>query len=140
MDSPLMAEFRANLDPINALAEATPGFVWRLQSGSGNATDIVYSEDPFELVNLSVWESMEALRGYVYRSRHVEFFKRRAEWFEKAVEPTYALWWVPEGHVPTVAEAKERLEHYRKYGATEYSFWFSQAFPEPLTDRVSGGA
>jgi hypothetical protein len=131
MDSPVMAGFKMNLDPINALAEATPGFVWRLQSDSGNATDIVYSEDPFELINMSVWESMDSLRGYVYRSHHLEFFKRRAEWFEKATQPTYALWWIQEGHIPTVTEAKDRLGHYRKHGATQYSFWFSQPFPEP---------
>jgi hypothetical protein len=131
MDSPAMAEFKANLDPINSLAEASPGFVWRLQSDSGNATDIVYSADPFELVNMSVWESLESLRGYVYQSHHLQFFKRRAEWFEKATQPTYALWWIPEGHIPTVAEAKGRLEHYRNHGATQYSFWFSQSFPEP---------
>lgn len=130
MDSPVMAEFKANLDPINALAEAAPGFVWRLQSDSGNATDIVYSEDPFELINLSVWESLESLRSYVYKSHHLEFFKRRAEWFEKATRPTYALWWIERGHVPTVAEAKERLEHYREHGASPYAFWFSQPYPE----------
>ena len=130
MDSPVMAEFKANLDPINALAEAAPGFVWRLQSDSGNATDIVYSEDPFELINLSVWESLESLRSYVYKSHHLEFFKRRAEWFEKATRPTYALWWIERGHVPTVAEAKDRLEHYREHGASPYAFWFSQPYPE----------
>lgn len=130
MDSPVMAEFKANLDPINALAEAAPGFVWRLQSDFGNATDIVYSEDPFELINLSVWESLESLRSYVYKSHHLEFFKRRAEWFEKATRPTYALWWIERGHVPTVAEAKDRLEHYREHGASPYAFWFSQPFPE----------
>ncbi len=126
-----MAEFKANLDPINALAEAAPGFVWRLQSDTGNATDIAYSEDPFELVNMSVWESIESLRDYAYKSLHLKFFKRRAEWFEKATQPTYALWWVPEGHIPTVVEAKDRLDHYRKHGATQYSFWFSQPFSQP---------
>jgi hypothetical protein len=131
MDSLVMADFKANLDPINALAEATPGFIWRLQSDSGNATDIVYSEDPFELINMSVWESMESLRGYVYKSHHLEFFRRRAEWFEKATQATYALWWTPAAHIPTVAEAKDRLGHYQKHGATQYAFWFSQPFPEP---------
>jgi len=136
MDSPVMAEFKANLAPINALAEATPGFIWRLQSGSGNATDIVYSEDPLELVNMSVWKSMESLRGYVYKSHHLEFFKRRAQWFELATQPTYALWWIHAEHTPTVAEAKDRLTHYRKHGATPYSFWFSQPFPEPQEELL----
>ncbi len=131
MDSPVMAEFKANLNRINALAEATPGFVWRLQSDSGNATDIPYSEDPLEIVNISVWESIDALRGYVYKSHHVEFLKRRAEWFEKAILPIYTLWWIPKGHIPTIDEANDRLSHYREHGSTQYSFWFSQPFPEP---------
>ena len=135
-----MAEFKANLDRINTLAEATPGFVWRLQSDSGNATDIVYSEDPLLLVNMSVWESIDALRGYVYKSLHVEFFKRRAEWFEKATQPTYALWWIQKEHIPTVAEAKDRVDHYRKHGATPYSFWFSKPFPEPQQELASARA
>ena len=125
-----MADFKANLDPINALAEAAPGFIWRLQSASGNATDIVYSEDPLDIVNISVWESIESLRNYVYRSHHLEFFKRRAEWFEKSAKPTYTLWWILENHIPTVAEAKDRLNHYQKHGATPYSFWFAQPFPQ----------
>jgi hypothetical protein len=136
MDSPAMAEFKANLDPINALADATPGFVWRLKSDSGNATDIICSEDAFELINMSVWESIESLRGYVYKSHHLEFFKRRAEWFQKATQATYALWWITEGHIPTVEEAKERLGYYREHGATQYSFWFSQLFPEPKEELV----
>jgi hypothetical protein len=129
-----MADFKANLDPINALAEAAPGFVWRLKSDSGNATDIVFSDDPMELVNMSVWESLESLKNYVYKSHHLEFFRRRAEWFEKSPQASYALWWVAEGHIPTVADAKERLEHYRRHGATPYSFWFSQPFPAPQED------
>lgn len=136
MDSPVMAEFKANLDPINALAEGSPGFVWRLQSDSGNATDIVYSDDPFELINMSVWESIESLRGYVYQSHHLEFFKRRAEWFEKATQPAYTLWWIQAGHIPTVGEARDRLEHYRRYGATQYAFWFSQPFPKPQEELL----
>ncbi len=130
-DHPVMKEFMDNLDAVNAMAEATPGFVWRLQSESGNATDVPYSDDPFLLVNMSVWESIESLHAFTYKSHHLEFFKKRAQWFEKAKTPTYALWWIPAGHIPTVQEAKERLEHYQKHGSTEYSFWFSQPFPKP---------
>ena len=130
-DDPRVAEFMNNLDPINALAERSPGFVWRLKSDSGNATDIPYSADPFELVNMSVWESVEGLRAYTYSSEHVEFFKKRREWFEKPTAPHYCLWWVPAGHIPTITEGKERLEHYRQHGATAHSFWFSQPFPAP---------
>jgi hypothetical protein len=72
----------------------------------------------------------------VYKSHHLEFFKRRAEWFEKATQPTYALWWIQAGHIPTVAEANNRLDHYRKHGATQYSFWFSLSFPKPLEELL----
>jgi hypothetical protein len=136
LDDPKVAEFVAQLEPINALADKAPGFVWRLQSDSGNATDIAYSEDPFIIVNMSVWESMEALREFAYKSNHMKVFRDRAKWFEKAVKPGYCLWWIPAGHIPTVAEGRERLEHYQARGATPYSFWFSQHFPQPADEGV----
>jgi|SRR5580704_2441063 hypothetical protein len=95
IDDPKIAAFVAQLDPINALAEHSRGFVWRLQSASGNATDLVYNDDPFVIVNMSVWESFEALRDYVYTSKHVEVLRERANWFEKMEKPHYCLWWVP---------------------------------------------
>jgi hypothetical protein len=136
VDDPRIAEFVAQLEPINAIADKAPGFVWRLQSDSGNATDIAYSDDPFVIVNMSVWESIEALRGYVYRSDHIRVFRDRAKWFEKMDQPNYCLWWIPAGHRPTVAEGRERIEHYQKHGATPYSFWFSQQFPRPVDESV----
>lgn len=131
LDHPKLAGFIAQLDSINALAEGSPGFVWRLQSAQGNATDIEYNDDPLVLVNMSVWESVEALREFTYQSRHAAVFRDRAEWFEKAELPHYCLWWVPEGRRPAVAEGRDRLERYRKYGATPEAFWFSQLFPAP---------
>jgi hypothetical protein len=136
VDDPRIGEFVAQLDPINALADKYPGFVWRLQSGSGNATDIVYGEDPLVIVNMSVWEDFEALRDYVYRSNHIKVFRDRAKWFERMEKPSYCLWWIPAGHQPTVAEGRERLEHYQQHGATPYSFWFSQRFPQPEEEGV----
>jgi len=100
----------------------------------GNATDVPYNDDPFVLVNMSVWKSVEALRDYVYRSRHVEVLRDRAKWFEKMEKPYYCLWWVPAGHIPTVAEARERLEHYQRHGATPVAFWFSQQFDAPVEE------
>ena len=136
IDDPRIADFVGQLDEINALAEKSPGFVWRLKSDSNNATDVVYNEDPFVIVNMSVWESVEALRDYTYTSKHIEVFRRRAEWFEKHAKPHYCLWWIPAGHVPTVAEARERLDHYQQNGATQNSFWFSQQYPAPeLVER-----
>src|ERR1700688_2188859 len=93
VDDPKIADFVAQLDTINALAEAAPGFVWRLQSTSGNATDIAYNDDPFMIVNMSVWESIEQLRNYVYASGHIKVFRDRASWFQKMSQPNYCLWW-----------------------------------------------
>jgi hypothetical protein len=136
LDDPKIAEFVSQLEPINALADKAPGFVWRLQSDSGNATDIAYNDDPFVIVNMSVWESIETLREFAYKSNHMQVFRDRAKWFEKAVKPSYCLWWIPAGHIPTVAEGRERLEHYQMHGATAYSFWFSQQFPQPADEGV----
>ena len=137
IDDPRIAEFVAQLEPINAIADKAPGFVWRLQSASGNATDIAYNDDPFIMVNMSVWESLEALREYAYKSDHMKVFRERAKWFVKMDKPHYCLWWVPAGHIPSVVEGRERLEHYQENGATPYSFWFSQEFPEPADENVS---
>jgi Domain of unknown function (DUF3291) len=136
IDDPKIAEFVSQLDSINALADHSPGFVWRLQSNSGNATDIAYNDDPFIIVNMSVWESLESLRNFAYRSDHVRVFRDRAKWFEKMDKPNYCLWWVPGGHHPSVAEGRERLEHYQKYGSTPHAFWFSQHFPAPAGEGI----
>jgi hypothetical protein len=137
IDDPRIAGFVSQLDPVNALADVASGFVWRLQSSSGNATDILYDEkDPSILVNMSVWESLESLREYVYKSQHLEVFRDRAKWFQKMDKPHYCLWWVPTGHIPTVKEGRGRLEHYQTHGATAFSFWFSKFFPEPEAEPV----
>lgn len=106
LDDPKIAEFVAQLEPINALADRTRGFLWRLQSESGNATDIAHHDDPFVIVNMSVWESVETLRKFAYNSNPMKVFRDRAKWFEKAVLPAYCLWWIPAGHIPTVAEGR----------------------------------
>lgn len=136
IEDPKIAEFVAQLEPINALADKAPGFIWRLQSASGNATDIPYSGDPSMMVNMSVWESLEALRDYAYKSDHARVLRDRARWFEKLNTPVYCLWWIPAGHIPTIAEGRERLEHYQQHGPTSYSFWFSQHFSQPADEDV----
>jgi len=136
LDDPRTAEFVALLEPINALADEAPGFLWRLKSESGNATDIAYNDDPFVIVNMSVWESLEALHTYAYKSDHAKVFRDRAKWFERLEKSSYCLWWIPLGHIPSVAEGRERLDHYQKNGATPYSFWFSQHFPQPEDEGV----
>jgi len=132
IDGPVMAEFVANLDRINALAERTPGFVWRLQTEEGNATAIrPYPENDDMAVNMSVWTDVDALRRYVFHSAHVEIMRRRREWFEKMDEAFLVLWWVPKGHRPAIEEAKARLEKLRREGPTPEAFTFRQAFPPP---------
>ncbi|HEX5461586.1 MAG TPA: DUF3291 domain-containing protein [Steroidobacteraceae bacterium] len=132
--SPELADFMAALDRINTLAESSPGFVWRLQSASGNATDILVSDDPRSLVNMSVWESVESLFAFVYRTGHTEVMKRRREWFEKPVEAHQVLWWVPAGHIPSIEEALRRLADLRRDGPTERAFNFSRRYPPPGRD------
>ena len=129
LDDPVMAGFVAGLEEFNALAEASPGFVWRLQTEDGDATSIRAFDDPMLLINMSVWESVETLREYVYRSRHLTPLRRRAEWFVPMQAPHLALWWVPAGHLPTVAEGKERLEHIAEHGPGPYSFGFRTVQP-----------
>lgn len=127
-DSPLVAEFMEALEPINALADTSEGFVWRFQTDDGNAT----SERPFDdetiLVNFSTWQSVDALADYVYRTAHTEFLRRRREWFERFDGVMVVLWWVPVGHRPTVGEAIERLHHLRDHGPTPHAFTFRHRF------------
>ena len=130
LDAPEMADFVANLDRINALAEAAPGFVWRLQGAEGNATAFrPFGDDT--LVNLSVWTGVEALSDYVYKSAHVDIMKRRKEWFERTPEATSVLWWVPQGHRPDENEALQKLQTLRAMGPSEWAFGFKQAFAVP---------
>jgi hypothetical protein len=131
IDSPVMAEFVANLDRINALADGAPGFVWRLQTEEGNATAIRPFDDENMAVNMSVWSDIESLSAFVYRSQHVEIMRRRREWFERMTEAFLVLWWVPRDHRPTVDEAIGRLEHLRAHGPSAQAFTFRQAFPAP---------
>lgn len=131
LEHPDSAGFADNLDPVNALAEATPGYVWRLQDDSGNATGFARDGDPLRLLNLSVWESVESLRDYTYRGGHVEIMRRRLEWFEHRDGPHLVLWWVPAGHEPTIDEAEERLARLRADGPTRDAFTFLATFPPP---------
>ena len=131
MDSPVMAEFAANLDRINALAESMSGFVWRLQTDEGDATAIRPFEDEKMLVNMSVWSDVESLNQYVYKSGHVEIMRRRREWFERMSEAFLVLWWIPSGHRPSIAEAITKLDYLRKNGPTAEAFTFRQTFPPP---------
>ncbi len=130
LESPLMADFVGNLERINALAEASAGFVWRLQTDAGDTTALrPFGEDV--LVNMSVWRDVAALRDYVYASAHVEIMRRRRQWFRQSAGPNLVLWWVPVGHRPSIVEASERLDHLRQHGPSPRAFTFGNAFRAP---------
>jgi Domain of unknown function (DUF3291) len=134
MDGPVMADFMAALDPVNAVADAASGFIWRMQTEDGNATAIsgFEWEGPDVIVNMSVWESIEALAEYTYRTAaHRDVLRQRRSWFEPLQEAHMVLWWVPRGHIPTIGEAEERLLYLREHGATPYAFTFRTPFPPP---------
>ena len=135
LDSPIMADFMANLDRINALADRAPGFVWRLQDDSGNATSVCPTGDNM-IVNMSVWDDVASLNHYVYKTAHVEIMKRRKEWFDRMKENHFVLWWVARGHVPSVEEAMARLSMLRADGPTPQAFTFRHAFAAP--DALAG--
>jgi uncharacterized protein DUF3291 len=135
LENSLMEGFRTQLDPINALADRTPGFVWRLQTEDGNATAIrPYAGDDLMAINMSVWESLEALQQFVYKSGHVATLRGRRQWFEEIEGPILALWWVKVGHIPTVSEAQERLRYLKAHGPTPHAFTFRTPFPAPDGD------
>lgn len=126
---PRMAEFVDNLDGVNALAEASEGFVWRLKDDTGNATGIAFDADPRVIVNMSVWATIEALEAFAYRTMHRRFVQRRKQWFELFGAPYVALWWVEPGHRPTPAEGRLRLSHLGQYGPSPFAFTFKKRFP-----------
>lgn len=132
LDSARLQDFVSSLDSVNAVADASPGFVWRLKTEDGNATSIRAFADERLIVNMSVWESMEALQSFVYRSQaHAAVLRRRQEWFAALGQMHMALWWVPAGHLPSIAEAEERLADLRRNGPTAETFTFKSCFPAP---------
>ena len=131
LDSLALAEFVANLEPVNALADAAPGFVWRLEDESGDATSIRAFDDERLIINMSVWDSIEALWEFVYDGRHLEVMRRRREWMTRIAESHMVLWWLAAGGLPTIEQAKASLEHLRRHGPTPYAFTFKRRFPAP---------
>jgi len=131
MTDPLMAGFVAELEPVNALADSAPGFVWRLQTEAGDATALRPYNDDTILINMSVWETIDTLKAFVYRTHHADVMRQREKWFERLDTYFIALWWVPAGTIPTVSEAKLRLDHLRQHGESSYAFSFKKLFPPP---------
>ncbi|GAA0308892.1 DUF3291 domain-containing protein [Streptomyces polychromogenes] len=129
LDSPELKDFMDGLDPVNAVADAADGFVWRLQGEEGNATGVPVFGDEWIIVNMSVWRDADALTAFMYQGRHRELMSRRREWFEHVTEAMTALWWVPAGERPTVADAEGRLLHLREHGPTPHAFTLRTSFP-----------
>ena len=130
LESPSMAEFVASLDRINALADSAPGFVWRLKDEQGDATSVrPFGEDV--LVNMSVWESVESLQDFAFRTAHTDIMRRRREWFDRMERAYAVLWWIAAGHTPSIAEAAQRLALLREHGPTADAFTFRQSFAPP---------
>jgi hypothetical protein len=137
IDSELLEDFVSELEPVNAQADSAPGFIWRLQTEDGDATAVRAFDDERFIVNMSVWESIDALGDYVYRnSEHRTVLRKRAKWFHKIAEAHLVLWWVPAGHIPTVQEAEERLAFLRAHGPTPVAFTFKQRFSPPVSEPV----
>ena len=128
LDDPIMTSFVNRLDALNALADSSPGFVWRLQTDAGNATYFRPFNDQRMLLNMSVWESVESLRHYVYQTAHRELLRERHAWFEKLEQVYMALWWVPMGHIPGIDEARRRISHLEAHGPTQFAFTFKSIF------------
>ena len=128
MDSEIMYGFASRLDEINALADTAEGFVWRLQTEEGNATSIHVFDDDMLLINMSVWESIEALHNYAYKTDHAELLRDRKQWFSQLGRPHMVLWWIEAGHIPTTDEAKTKLELLTQHGATPLAFNFTKRF------------
>ncbi|MCJ1884377.1 DUF3291 domain-containing protein [Pseudomonas sp. LA21] len=131
LDHPVMKGFVDQLDHINRLAESSPGFVWRLQTDEGDATAIRAFDDPLIIVNLSLWESVEALREYVYGGEHLAVLRQKRDWMEKLPTPSLALWWLPAGELPDVRMARRKLELLQAQGASPEVFTFARPFPMP---------
>lgn len=132
INDPVMKEFVDNLDGVNAIAESSSGFVWRLKDESNNATSINPYNDEQIIINISVWKSIEALENFMYKTFHSNFLKRRKEWFQAFGKVSTAMWWIPKGQVPTIEEAVEKLDYLQKNGSSELVFDFKNKFPVPI--------
>jgi len=131
LTSSTMEGFVARLDEINALADGSDGFIWRLQTEDGDATALRVFDDPMLIINMSVWRDAEALKNFVYKTTHVELLKDRSAWFDKIREAHQALWWIAEGDVPTLEQGKEKLIQIQSEGSGEQAFTFANIYPHP---------
>ena len=131
INDPIMKEFADNLDTVNAIAESSEGFVWRLKDDSNNATSLNPYDDEQIIINVSVWESIELLENFMYKTFHAEFLRRRKEWFHRFGKVYTAMWWTPRGQYPTMQEAADKLAYLQQHGPTELVFDFKKKFEAP---------
>jgi hypothetical protein len=136
LDHPAMHGFVSRLAEINALAESAPGFVWRYKDETQGSSAYVEAFDDQTVFNMSIWGTLDALRGFTYGSTHRELFRDRHQWFERLPVPSLAMWWIAAGHIPSVGEAKARLDHIRDHGESAFAFTFRNPFPAPEMDRA----
>lgn len=139
LDDPASREFRDALDHINALGESQPGFVWRAKGEGFDSATPAPDQDPFYIVNLTVWESAETLAAFAYRTEHRLYVRNREAWFHTRPGPSFVLWWIPEGHTPTDAEGEARLAELTAFGPTERAFDFANRYPSPLVTSADAG-
>ncbi|MCX2789260.1 MULTISPECIES: DUF3291 domain-containing protein [Vibrio] len=128
LDAPEIKDFVDNLDLVNGIAEQSEGFVWRLKDESGDATSIKLFDDPNMIINMSVWDNVDVLKNFMFRTHHRDFMRRKNEWFHRLVEDTYVLWWIEDNHIPTAEEALARLQYLCENGDTPYAFTFKANF------------
>lgn len=128
LESEQLKDFVDNLDVVNATAEASEGFIWRLQDDSGDATSIQVFDDPNIIVNMSVWRDVDSLKNFMFRTHHRDFMRRKKEWFESQAQDTYVLWWIAEDTLPTIEQALARLNYLRENGDSPYAFTFKSNF------------
>ena len=136
LDSEELAEFAAALDPINAIAESTPGFIWRLKDedgGSSSFVEVPGADDPLWAPNMSVWQDLESLKHFMYKSGHASYLRRRTEWFQKPDRPINVLWWIPAGEIPTLADAVRRLDDLIENGPSEQGWSLTKTFDPPAS-------
>ena len=132
INDPIMQEFVDNLDKVNAVAESSNGFVWRLKDENNNATSLNPYNDEQVIINISVWETIETLENFMYKTFHTEFLKRRKEWFQSFGKAYTAMWWIEEGKYPSMQEAVDKLDYLQKNGASAVVFDFKHKFPQPV--------
>lgn len=137
LDDPRIADFVNALDKVNAVAERSEGFVWRLKGGGNNAMDLTLPQEPGAIVNMSVWQSVDALQRFVWTTIHRRFFDRKPEWFSTSGQRDFVMWWVEPGHVPSLDEAARRLRYLRENGSTDYAFGWDFVSPVRWLGRVA---